>query len=103
MALDLLHGDRREGRVNSSIRPSFRDYLKMLADRPPKFDAKQVEYRKSDGDQDCGTCVHFYQSEAADRSVCEIFRPDKDESVKPDWTCDFWTSDGVRFPLLDKK
>lgn len=94
--------ERESGRVAETKRPTFRDYTRMLADRPPKFSAEQVNYRKGKEPHDCDECVHFYQSEGARRSVCEIFRPEGDESVKPDWVCDWFSDDGVRFPLLPK-
>lgn len=106
---DALKGaDRKDGRIAGGGKPTFRDYLKILHDRPPKFDAKQVDYRDTsvgefDRRMDCQACVHFYKSTATGRTVCEIFRPDKDADVEYTWTCDFYTPDGVRFPLLPKE
>lgn len=97
--MDFNSQSRESGRVADNGRATFREYTKMIADRPPKFSADQVNYREARGDEACGWCVHFYQSKGAQRSVCEIFRPAGDKSVKANWTCDWFTDDGVRFPL----
>lgn len=97
--MDFNLKERETGRVEGGGKPTFRDYTRMLADRPPKFSAGQVDYREAEGREACKRCVHFYVSDAADRSVCEIFRPGGDENVNPDWVCNWFSDDGVRFPL----
>ena len=93
--------DRVEGLVSDRLAGTKAEYLKLIADRPPKFDARQVGYGPSKGGPSCSTCRHFFVSKVARRRVCEIFRPDHDSSVDPDYTCKFHTKDGVSFPLLN--
>lgn len=80
---------------------------RQLADRPVKFNERQVNYRAADPGSRrwCRTCEHFFKSKS--RSVCELFRPTGDTethtvSVRPDWVCDFWTGDGIRYPEVEE-
>lgn len=102
--MDFSSQSRETGRVADNGRATFREYTKMIADRPPKFSADQVGYRKATSEEandwkECEDCQHFYRSDAAERNVCEIFRPDGDENVDRHFVCDWFTDDGVRFPL----
>lgn len=81
---------------------SLREVKKQLADRPKKFNERDVDYRRANGSNHrCLTCEHFFRSKS--RNVCELFRPTGDTetktvSVRGDWVCDFWTGDGIRYP-----
>jgi hypothetical protein len=80
---------------------TMEEYREIKEDRPVKFDAKEVGFRKAkEGEPMCAGCVHWFRGLAHD--VCEIQRP-KDEQVPWDWTCKFQTSDWVHFPLYDGK
>ena len=76
-------------------------YRALLKDRPEKFSQADVFYRRGEGKERCRGCIHFFTS--IRRQTCEIFRPCNDESVKPEWVCDFWTKNGSDFPLLERK
>lgn len=80
------------------------DYLKLLDDRPVKFDAQQVGYEAApEGSQmRCAACRHYYHRAIDGFAVCEVFRSDEtdQEGVKPDWRCMFWNVDGS-LPLYD--
>jgi hypothetical protein len=78
-------------------------YSRLVNDRPFKLDEDEVSYRKSDREEVCHTCIHFFTRVADSFHTCEIFRPQNDESVRPDWVCDFWSEDGKKFPILDKE
>ena len=80
---------------------SLSDYRQLLKDRPAKFSESDVFYRRGEGKERCRRCLHFFTG--ISRSVCEIFRPPNDESVKPEWVCDFFTKNGESFPLLEKR
>ena len=87
---------------------SLSDYRQLLKDRPAKFSESDVFYRRGEGKERCRGCFHFFtnpesRSSNPVRQVCEIFRPRNDESVKPEWVCDFWTKNGSDFPLLERK
>jgi hypothetical protein len=87
----------QEGRV------SFQEYEELLADRPQKLTAEQVNYRKAEGEEKCRICIHFFtQGGGERRNTCEIFRPEN-EHVDSEFVCDFVTSDGKKYPLLDKE
>lgn len=79
-------------------------YERMIADRPLKFSAKEVNYRDSVEESEeayCHSCVHFFTRKIDGHNTCEIFRPKDDESVDPNYVCDFFSPDGEEFPLLD--
>jgi hypothetical protein len=79
---------------------SITEYQSLLEDRPEKFTPEDVEYRDSDlMTQRCVRCVHFFQRSVDQFSTCEIMRPEKDESVDPDYVCNFFTKNGEQFPL----
>jgi hypothetical protein len=84
-------------------RATFAEYQAMVADRPEKFGAEEVNFRKcEDIGNECEHCAHFYQQVAGDkRTTCEIFRPDGDESVDPEGVCDFMTRDFEEFPYQE--
>jgi hypothetical protein len=87
----------------SSELATFEQYQEMIEDRPPKFQQDQVNYREADGEEQCSRCVHYFIGAVAGRNVCEILRTVPEESIEPDWVCDFVTADGETFPLLGKK
>ena len=82
---------------------------RQLADRPEKFNERQVNYRPAEFSEEearrCSKCEHFFRSKS--RAVCEIFRPTGDTATKTvnvryDWRCDFWTKDGISYPLVEE-
>lgn len=76
-------------------------YFRLIENRPYKFDESEVNYRKSDAEERCGKCFHFFERLADGFNVCEIFRPTKgSESINPKFVCQFFTEDGEEFPLL---
>jgi hypothetical protein len=88
------------------VRVSLSDVKRMLRDRPVKFSADQVAYRPGKGKERCGNCAHFFRSKQ--RAVCEILRlagdtQTSDESIMAGWTCDYFTPDGVSYPLSGKE
>ena len=80
---------------------TLEDYQEMVADRPEKFAPEEVDYDDSDGPERCARCIHFYRSEAAERTTCEVMRPEDDEDVNPAYRCQFFTVYGQKFPMLD--
>ena len=77
-------------------------YRRLMDNRPLKFNEDEVNFRKSDGDERCEGCVHYFTRGVDGYSVCEIYRSDTEErSIPPDYVCDFHTTDGEKFPLLD--
>lgn len=81
-------------------------YKRLVANRPYKFSADEVGYRKSTGSEECANCFHLYKREWDKYGVCEIFRDgegDKEEPIKDDWVCSFHTIDGEEFPLLTSR
>ena len=82
---------------------SFDDYLDLLRDRPVKFTAAEVGFKRGGGEgrERCGNCIHWYASPASPRQVCEIYRPVDDTSVRARDLCQFFTPDGDRYPRLD--
>jgi hypothetical protein len=79
------------------------DYDELMADRPRKFTADEVGYRKAPRGSEyrCGNCFHFYARQIDGRTVCEIFRsPETDEDgVDPRYFCTWWNSNGIDHPL----
>jgi hypothetical protein len=82
---------------------TLKDYQQLMEDRPEKFTAEEVNYRAADSDHRCDTCMHFYTRYLDRHHTCEIFRPDDDASVRPEYTCSFQTPDGDQFPLLEAR
>lgn len=80
---------------------SLKEYRQLIADRPEKLDAGDVNYRKSDSEKRCGRCLHFFERRIDQYGVCEVFRPEKDEPVEPGYVCDLFTKDGEEFPLYE--
>jgi hypothetical protein len=77
-------------------------FERVIANRPFKLDEDEVSYRKSEGDEACHDCVHFFERVKDKFHTCEIFRPTgKQESVNPEYVCDFFTDNGTDFPLLE--
>lgn len=80
---------------------SFKDYTRMLADRPQKFSPAQVNYHDAEGMERCGGCFHFFrQAGGEQRTVCEVMR-DADKDIEPTWVCMFFTVDMEEYPLLE--
>lgn len=78
------------------------EYKQLMADRPQKFTADEVDYRRADGDMICAKCTHFYERRTDKHGTCEIFRSPEvdDKGVSPYFVCDFYSTDGETFPLL---
>lgn len=84
-------------------KPPLELYREIINDRPKKLTESEVNYRESDSPvyaKRCRRCLHFFERALDGFSVCELMRPDSDESVEPDHVCDFFTRDGEDFPLL---
>jgi hypothetical protein len=75
-------------------------YRRLIENRPFKLSAEEVNYQQSDSVK-CAECIHFYTREIDKYHTCEIYRPEEDASVDPDGVCDFFSEDGIKFPLLD--
>lgn len=78
-------------------------YLRLLENRPFKFDEEEVSYRDGKGEDVCKTCVHFFERVTDKFHTCEIFRPKDDSAVDPTYVCDFHTTDNQNFPLLGEE
>ena len=85
-------------------RVTFDTYDRLISDRPFKLSPEEVNYTKAKGTERCEYCVHFYNRVVDDWKVCEILRDIKDDDneypIKPDFRCDFFTTDNETFPLL---
>jgi hypothetical protein len=79
---------------------SKESYLRLIENRPYKFDADEVNYRDGDGEEFCVGCAHFYARVIDKFHTCEIFRPEDDSAVDPTYVCDFFTANNEDFPLL---
>lgn len=79
---------------------SKESYLRLIENRPYKFDEEEVSYRDAKGEEACGNCIHFFTREVDKFHTCEIFRPEDGGTVDVDYVCDFHTVDGEEFPLL---
>lgn len=75
-------------------------YLRLIENRPYKFDEDEVNYKPEHSGLACETCVHFFERVTDKFHTCEIFRPSDDSAVDPEYVCDFHTTDGEEFPLL---
>jgi hypothetical protein len=83
---------------------SKESYLRLVENRPYKFDREEVAYREGEGEEVCAKCVHFYLRKTDGYAVCEIFRDGEgrnEKPIDPAWTCSFHTVNGKDFPLLD--
>ena len=78
-------------------------YLRLIDNKPYKFDEEEVNYRDGEGDDVCRTCVHFFERMIDKFHTCEIFRPRDEGPVDPDYVCDFHTKDNETYPLLKSK
>jgi hypothetical protein len=99
----LARGFARALHKKSASPATFEEYKEMVADRPVKFDGAQVNYHEADGEERCATCFHFFIGAVAGRNVCEIMRPVPEKSIDPEYVCDFVTTNGTNFPLLEGK
>ena len=84
--------------------PTLNDYRDLVSDRPEKFSAEEVQYRRAEGKERCSRCIHFYERRLDTLGVCEIMRSEEtdEKGVLPNWVCDFTTQDGETFPLLQE-
>jgi hypothetical protein len=82
---------------------TFRDYQRLLRDRPAKFDDAQSQYRIAQGKERCGICMHFFESPVSGYSVCEVVRPIPERPIHPGWVCRFFTPDGENYPLIPEE
>ena len=64
-------------------------YLRLVENHPYKFDTKEVNYREGEDEDVCRTCVHLYERVTDKFYVCEIYRPESEDSIDPEFTCDF--------------
>jgi hypothetical protein len=103
MVNTLVNVDRARGTVRMKGLASESDYRTLVADRPPKFNAKQVGYEEhASGKHKCHGCFHLYKTfTTPERVVCEVFRPDNDVDVNPEGWCRFWSKDGKSLPDLE--
>ena len=72
----------------------------MMADRPEKFHPDEVYYDKAEGPEKCSGCIHLFTRKLDGYRVCEIVRPEPEESIRLDYKCQFQTEDGEDFPLM---
>lgn len=81
--------------------PNLDDYNKLVENRPYKWSAEDVNYREAEGRHRCARCLHFYERRIDHFGVCELFRSDDtdEEGVQPNFTCDWYTTNGKSFPL----
>ena len=77
-------------------------YIRILESRPYKFSADEVNFRQGDAKHVCSGCVHLFTRNVDDFHVCEIYRPEDDDSVIAEGVCDFWTDDNEEHPLLEE-
>ena len=75
-------------------------YDRIVADRPFKLSADEVNFREGGSEAHCRGCVHYYVRKADGFTVCEIYRPEDDAMIPADGVCDFFSEDGENFPLL---
>lgn len=103
----LTKRDGQDGHEQVKGRITKTDYDDMVADRPEKFTAEQVGYRKAPRGSEyrCENCLHFYTRQVDRFGVCEIFRSlqTDEEGVDPKYLCDWWTSDRDTHPLVRKE
>lgn len=79
---------------------TMQDYRQMLEDRPYKFDQHAVDYKRAaSGEPRCDGCLHYFEREIDQYHVCEILRPEPEQSIMPEFRCRFQTADGEKFPL----
>jgi len=77
-------------------------YQRILESRPLKLSAEEVDYRPGDKEHQCAGCVHFFTRKVDGYAVCELFRPDDEDAVIPNYVCAFWTDDNEEHPLLEE-
>ena len=86
---------------------SMAEYKKIIADRPEKASAADVNFRMKalEPQKSCSDCFHFYSGPTAKRNVCELTTGPDPESrhIPREADCDYWTNDGKVFPLLGRK
>jgi len=86
----------------NEVTVSLEEYERLMEDRPAKFTAEEVNFHLAKAHEPmCCACMHWYRGAVMEKDVCEIMRP-KNEQVPWNWTCQFHTKDGERFPLYDQ-
>lgn len=84
---------------------TFEMYDNLMAARPYKFGPEDVGYIKSEDENKCEGCVHFYTRATDGYNVCELIRivvdDDNEKPIEADYRCDFFTETGSKFPYLD--
>ena len=85
--------------------PTLEEYRRLMSERPRKFSADEVNYRRSGGEEKCCHCISFYERRADDLGTCEIFRSSETDrdGVRPYYVCDFYSTEGEDFPLYPNK
>jgi hypothetical protein len=65
---------------------------RIIADRPFKLNAEEVNYRPANGEDPCDTCIHLFKRVLDGFHTCEIFRDEQtdEKGVDPTYVCDFW-------------
>ena len=77
-----------------------KNYDSLMESAVEKFTPEDVNYRDSEDKHQCRNCVHFLVRKVDQFGLCEVVRLPDEEPINEDYTCDFWSSDGKRFPLL---
>jgi hypothetical protein len=80
--------------------------LELYGERPFKFGPEQVGYGPAPEGSAirCASCLSYFKRAIDGHAVCEIFRSEEtdQEGVRPDYRCQFWTSDGDVYPLTEE-
>jgi hypothetical protein len=74
----------------------------MSKERPVKFDQHAANYRAAFDGPRCDECIHFFTRHLDGSHVCEVVRPVPEEPILPEFTCQFQTADGKKFPLYSE-
>jgi hypothetical protein len=84
---------------------TLENYDALVADRPPKFTAQEVDFRDRARNPKfrCGSCRHFFVGPNQLRNVCEILRLHPERSIPAGGDCLFWNKNGKDFPLYFTK
>ena len=79
------------------------EYFELYAERPRKFDAKEVGFMPiAKDDRLCCSCINWFYSPSMGFGVCQIFRPADDSGVEATSSCAFWTQNNEDFPHLEE-
>lgn len=82
----------------------FRDYARLLHDRPKKFSATEAGFMgpAGRGMPTCGECVHWFMNPETGRTVCEIVRLPGEQNIRASSACRFQTRNGRSYPLIEE-